>query len=99
VTPHRAASTHGSPAYATFNAATTPRKESLTMENLNLNLDCFLDPAELENVASALNTLSAYAKYKARSMRHRVTGNIDAAMCQEHQCDRIYSWLPEWARW
>jgi hypothetical protein len=68
------------------------------MEPLNLNLDG-LTPEELVEAATALSTLAAYAKTKARAMQDRASGEIDAALAQEEQCDRNYAKLPAWAKW
>jgi len=69
------------------------------MEPLNLNLDGFASPDELEEVGQVLTTLAAYAKTKARAMRDRAQGNITDALSQEQQCDTYYQTLPDWARW
>ena len=68
------------------------------MEPLNLNLDG-LALEELVDTAAALSTLAAYARTKARAMQDRASGEIDAALVQEEQCDRYYHTLPAWARW
>ena len=68
------------------------------MEPLNLNLDG-LTPEELVEAAAALSTLAAYARTKARAMQDRASGEIDAALAQEEQCERYYHTLPDFAKW
>ena len=62
------------------------------------NLDCQF-PDELEALAPVLEKLANYSHLKAQAMRHREAGRIDIALRLESWCDRIYSQLPEWARW
>lgn len=68
------------------------------MEPLNLNLDG-LTPEELVEAAAALSTLAAYARTKAKAMQDRASGEIDAALSKEEQCDRYFHTLPAWAKW
>lgn len=43
--------------------------------------------------------LRCYAVTKALAMRHRLAGEIQAAMYLEDECMKIYNGLPEWVRW
>jgi len=43
----------------------------LPISDLNLNLDGFASPEELEEVAKVLSTLADYAKHKAAAMSYR----------------------------
>lgn len=54
---------------------------------------------ELDQVASAMALLSAYATNKAHAMAFRQDGDIPRAREHEAVCDGIYKRLPEWARW
>lgn len=70
------------------------------------NMDCFVDPSEVEEVAeelrkarAALDTAIKYAVYKAAAMRHRLKGMVNNALKCEAQCERLYHELPETLRW
>lgn len=64
------------------------------------NLDGLTDdPAELLELSSVLGILACYADYKARAIRHRKGGDVEAALSFERAADFQYKRLPEWARW
>lgn len=65
-----------------------------------INLDALtIDPAELRDVANTLYVLSTYANRKADAMECRAKGHIAQAIDHERVCERLYSKLPQWARW
>lgn len=78
-----------------------------TAELLDIpNMDCFVDPSEVDEVAENLrqaravvDTAIKYAVYKAAAMRHRLNGMVNNALRCEAQCDRLYAQLPESVRW
>lgn len=77
------------------------------------NLDCMW-PDDLVSYADDLDrqrppidhadhvhylAVARYARLKSSAMREREAGNVQAALTQEAWCDRIYSQLPQWAKW
>jgi hypothetical protein len=62
------------------------------------SLDCQW-PDELRELGASLEMLANYCRIKAAAMSHREAGRLDIALRLESWCDRIYSQLPEWARW
>ena len=63
------------------------------------NLDGFIDPVDLDALTSVYEELARYATHKAKVMRLRERGYIQAALEHESKCEDIYRVLPEWARW
>ncbi len=70
------------------------------------NLDCELSLDELkiftgvEGFSDSINEdLKRYASAKAAAIEARLAGHIESALRYESACDRIYSNLPEYARW
>jgi hypothetical protein len=47
----------------------------------------------------ATASLANYASNKATAIRCRLNGDIETALMYEGICDRIYSALPDFARW
>lgn len=72
------------------------RKSGFEVPNLD---GLSTDPAELLGAAVVLETLSAYARHKARAMQARFKGDVTEALAYEAWCEALYSGLPEWARW
>ncbi len=68
-------------------------------DELNVNLDGYADPNDMDTLALVFETLAAYAQFKARAMRYRLAGKIDLALLDERRCERYYKTLPEWAKW
>ena len=58
-----------------------------------------LFPERPAGYVSATKNLGHYAANKATAMRCRLAGRPDSALQYEAICDRIYSDLPEFARW
>lgn len=69
-----------------------------------INLDGFIDPAEMIQAATAVSgtgcrLLREYAIYKAQAMQARRDGRIATAITWENLCERAYSRLPEDLKW
>ena len=58
-----------------------------------------LFPDRPPKYVSVTGTLRAYAASKATAMTCRTRGNIQTAQVYETICERIYSELPQWAKW
>lgn len=56
-------------------------------------------PSRRRGYVRTTKDLSHYAINKATAQGLRLKGEITRAMVYEAICDRIYSRLPEWARW
>lgn len=56
-------------------------------------------PEQPKGYVSTAKTLSHYAVNKATAMKCRLEGKIPAALVYEDICDKIYSDLPEYAKW
>lgn len=69
------------------------------MENLGINLDDDYTVEELEAFYKAFSGLASYAQTKAKAMRARVDGRINAALLDEEDCEVIYKRLPDAAKW
>jgi hypothetical protein len=52
-----------------------------------------------KGTVTAARDLANYASNKATAMQCRARGDISAAQMYEGICERIYSGLPEFARW
>jgi hypothetical protein len=64
------------------------------------NLDALsVDSADYDLAADVLGQLAAYAHAKARAMRLRVQGDVEAALSWEKHQEALYRKLPQWARW
>lgn len=79
---------------------------TLDLPQLDINLDCEVDPAELNKLrvellaaAETFNQLARYAELKEVAMTMRRKGDIVRAAYYENNCEKIYEALPEWARW
>lgn len=58
-----------------------------------------LFPAQYRGYVRATRDLGNYAANKAAAMLCRTSGDIPGALVYEGICDRIYSKLPNFARW
>ena len=58
-----------------------------------------LFPTSPKGYVRAAKDLGNYAANKATAMKLRADGNIPRALDYENICERIYSQLPEYARW
>jgi hypothetical protein len=56
-------------------------------------------PERPRGYVSAATSLAHYASNKATAMECRTRGDIDTARMYETICERIYSSLPEYAKW
>ena len=72
-----------------------------TMEGFEIqNLDCFtINPVELAYLARVYELYGQYARLKAMAIQHRLDGEINEALREEHNCDVLYNDLPKWAKW
>lgn len=58
-----------------------------------------LFPKNPKGRVRAMKDLVCYARNKEMAMRCRLRGEIQTALRYEEICDRIYSELPDWAKW
>jgi hypothetical protein len=58
-----------------------------------------LFPDRPKGYVSAARSLAGYASNKATAMSCRIEGKIESALVYEKICDRIYSDLPDYAKW
>ena len=58
-----------------------------------------LFPDRPQGYLRAARTLKHYASNKATAMELRLAGKINDALTYEGICDRLYSQLPDFARW
>jgi hypothetical protein len=61
--------------------------------------DATIDPEELRQFGRNLTRLGSYALYKANAMESRLAGNIEMALIDERNCERLYNTLPPEWRW
>ena len=73
--------------------------ENLTNHIEPVNLDGFVDPQELRDLAHAWSALAAYAGQKATAMALRAKGEIRQAEIAERLCEERFRDIPKELRW
>ena len=69
------------------------------MIQLDVNLDGYSEPSDLDRLAEGFGRLAAYARHKAQAMRERSAGRLPMARLCERRCDTLYKEMPDWAKW
>lgn len=74
------------------------KSANVEIPEIDINLGaCTVE--ELEAYHKAFTGLASYAQTKAKAMRARVDGRINAALLDEEDCEAIYKRLPDAAKW
>ncbi|HVL15828.1 MAG TPA: hypothetical protein VM529_24870 [Gemmata sp.] len=83
----------GTPALTWHHPAPGPLFEAINLDALSN------DAPDYDEAAKVLGQYAAYCDMKARAVRLRAIGDVEAAQAHERNAEAIYSRLPQWAKW